>query len=123
MAVDTSAALLTDTTTGLKLEQFNNTRKVGYTRFGVADYTFNYTIPTNVWMHLVYVGTTTGVSIHTNGVFAATNNVSITLPRNWLGAWSSGATDHFKGQLDEITLFNRDLTVAEIVQLYTNIVP
>src|ERR1035438_6276095 len=58
VAFDNSAILLGDAVTALKLEQFQNTRRVGFTRFGVGDYLFNYTAPTNTWVHLAFVSDT-----------------------------------------------------------------
>jgi len=40
----------------LKLEQYNLTHKVGLTSLSGQDLTFNYTVPTNTWTHLAFVG-------------------------------------------------------------------
>ena len=75
--------------------------------FTVADYSFNYIVPTNVWMHLAFVGMSSNTVLYAN---------SINLPRFTLGARESGV-DRMKGQLDETTIFNRALTPAEIQQV------
>ena len=111
-----SAALLADAATGLKLEQWPNTRQVGLTQFGVADYYFNYIVPPNVWTHLAFVGTPGGTILHLNGVAQETNAATINLPRGVMGGLNA-AGDPLKGLLDETVLFNRALTPAEIQQV------
>ena len=89
---------------------------MGFTRFGVADYSFNYIVPTNTWMHLTFVGTAAGTTLYTNGVQAASLAEVIPLPLQFLGRRDTGE-DRLKGLLDEITLFNRALSPEEIQQL------
>ena len=115
-APNTSAALLADVSTGLKLEQAATPRRVGYSQFGVADYSFSYTVPTNVWTHIAFVGTPGGTILYTNGVASETNAATINLPLQILGARPNGA-DRMQGLLDETTIFNRALTLAEIQQV------
>ena len=115
-APNTSAALLADVSTGLKLEQAATPRRVGYSQFGVADYSFSYTVPTNVWTHIAFVGAPGGTILYTNGVASETNAATINLPLQILGARPNGA-DRMQGLLDETTIFNRALTPAEIQQV------
>jgi len=115
-ATNTSAALLTDASTGLKLEQWQYTRRVGFTQFGVADHLFNTIVPTNVWTHLTFVGVPSGTILYVNGVAAETNATAINLPRGRIGGLLNGG-DHLQGVLDETTLFNRALSPAEIRQV------
>jgi hypothetical protein len=116
-AVGASAALLTDVSTGLKLEQAGGLRRVGFTQFGVADYSFNYTMPTNTWTHLAFVGRAGGTVLYTNGVVVETNAITINLPLGVMGALGGGAGDQLKAVVDETTIFNRALTPAEIQQV------
>lgn len=117
-ALNTSAALIGDRETSLKVEQYNNTHKVGFTQFGIADYVFNYIVPTNTWTHLVFVGTPTNTSLYVNGNFQESNPHSVNLPRNNIGADIVNGADIFHGTLDEIMLFNRALDPSEIFALY-----
>lgn len=112
-AIDPSAALISDDFTALKLEQWPSTRQVGFTQFGLADYNLGFVLPTNVWTHLTFVGTSTGTALFSNAVQVATSPAVVNLPRVILGARTTGQ-DHAKGSLDEITLFNRALTAEEI---------
>jgi hypothetical protein len=118
-APEDSAVLLSSTNAALKLEQYPNTKRVGITTWGIQDYSYNYTAPTGTWTHLVFVGTTTNTSLYTNGIFQGSLGVSIQLPRTTMGR---DITNRFnkalKGRLDEISLFNRLLTPAEILALY-----
>lgn len=116
-----SAALLGDANYSLKLEQFNGTHQVGISRFGVADDSFGYVAPAGTWVHLVFVGTGTNTLLYTNGVLRSSLPVSIPLPRSYLGAdlvRDSVDADHLLGELDEVALFNRVLSNAEIAALY-----
>lgn len=116
-ATEPSAALLTDPSTGLKLEQWHFTRRMGFTAFGVADYYFNYIMPVNVWTHLTFVSAPGATTIYANGTAVETNAATINLPLNILGVRENGL-DHLQGQLDEITLFHRNLSPTEIQRVF-----
>jgi hexosaminidase len=116
-AIGASAALLADAFTGLKLEQAATPRRVGFTQFGVLDYSFNYTMPTNTWTHLTFVSRAGGTVLYTNGVVVETNAATINLPLGVMGALGGGAGDQLKALIDETTIFNRALTPAEIQQV------
>ena len=108
-----SASLLGDGSTALKLEQFNYTRKVGFTRFGVADYTFNYSAPTGTWVHLAFVADTQ-TRLYVNGVLQDSNPNTINLPLGRLGYDSSGDADYMRGTLDEVRLWKVARSQAQI---------
>jgi hypothetical protein len=113
---DASAALLMDSTSALKLEQYGSmSRNVGVTQFGVADHTFNYTVPVNEWTHLAFVGTGSGITLYVNGAWQDALPISIPLPLESLGG---PAGDRLKGLVDEIAVFKRALAAEEIQQLH-----
>jgi len=116
-AAGPSAALLTDSVSGLKLEQWQFTQQVGFTAFGIADYSFNYITPANTWTHLTFVGGPGGTILYVNGTAQETNAATINLPLNILGVRETGL-DYLKGQLDETVLFNRALSPAEVQQVF-----
>ncbi len=107
-----SAALLADTYTALKLEQFNYTRQIGFTQFGVTDYLFNYAVPTNTWVHLAFV-CNTNTRLYVNGVLQDQNPATISLPLQQLGS-DPRFGDYFKGMLDEVRVWNVARSQAQI---------
>jgi GH25 family lysozyme M1 (1,4-beta-N-acetylmuramidase) len=123
-APGTSAAFLSDGTYSFKLEQYNGTRQVGITKFGVADYVFApaYTIPANTWTHMALVGTSTGTTLYANGTQVSSLTNSQPLPRKYMGVSfvTSGSviTDYMLGTIDEMATFNRALSAAEITAIY-----
>jgi hypothetical protein len=111
-----SAVLLYSSSTGLKLEQYGSPdRDVGFTAYGVADYTFNYEAPDGTWTHLAFVGTPDGMLLYTNGALADTNSATITLPMTSLGVV---AGDLLSGTVDEVATFDRALMDGQIMTLY-----
>jgi GH25 family lysozyme M1 (1,4-beta-N-acetylmuramidase) len=117
------AALSGDGNYELKLEQYNGTRQVGFTSFGVADYNFGYAVPQNSWTHLAFVASGTQMQLYANGSLAGTLATNIPLPRAYFGAGyvnSSGKfVDYLLGSLDEILIFNRALSGSEISAIYS----
>ena len=90
-------------------------RNVGVTDFGVADYSFNYTAPIGEGTPLVLVGTSSSTSLYVNGVLHDTLNLAFPLPRGQIG----GSTrDRLAGTLDDLFLFDRELTAGEIGRIF-----
>jgi len=125
----TSAALISDGTHTLKLEQYNDTHEVGMTELAVADWTFSpaYTAPAGTWTHLAFVASGSGASsvttLYTNGVVEGTIATNIPLGRATIGAdyVSSDAEyfDYLKGNLNDIALFDVALSAAQIRAIYS----
>lgn len=119
-APGSSATLLGSATSALKLEQYNGTRKVGFTLFGVSDNSFNYTAPLGTWTHLAFVGTTSNTALYANGVSIGSIATSFSLPRSTIGAdlASVWPADYLSGSVDEIMLYNQALSPSQISALY-----
>jgi hypothetical protein len=114
------AAFLSDDQFALKAEQIQSGRKVGLTRYHVADWAFNYVLATDQWAHMAFVGLSNRTDLYVNGALQDSLPVSINLPIGSVGKRTSiSPLDQFKGQLDEIMLFGRDLSSAEITALYS----
>lgn len=111
-----SASLFSSGNGALKLEQFSGTRKVGFTKFGAADYVFNYSVPAGSWTHLAFVGTPTGVILYVNGVATDTNANSISLPLNRFGGTNA---EILNAQVDEVTVWNTARTPQQIQAAYS----
>jgi hypothetical protein len=111
-----SSVLWVDGATALKLEQFSFTRKVGFTEFGVADYAFNYIAPVGSWVHLAFVGEGANTLLYVNGALQETIAANIALPLGQFGSDNFG--DRLKGLVDELSVYNRALSAAEIQAIY-----
>lgn len=117
---DVSSALFMSSTHALKLEQYGTAdRRVGFTAYGVGDYSFPFTVPAE-WTHLVFMDTAAGTVLYANGVQVGLNSLRIPLPLDYLGG---GTTDRLKGAVDEIYVFNRELTPQEIQDLSLSPLP
>ncbi|PYI53446.1 family 20 glycosylhydrolase [Paenibacillus flagellatus] len=91
--------------------------KVGFTRNGINDYSFQYALPADGnWKHLTFVGNAQGTSLYVDGTFSETHPVRIKLPLQAVGK----TTSSFKGTVDELRVYDRALGAAEIAQLYAS---
>ena len=116
----TNTVLLSGGQGEIKLEQWKNTQKVGITEFGVKDYTFNYTVPVDKWVHLTFVSDSTGTTLYVNGAYQDHLDVTINGPVKRIGANAkSGLADSgsLYGTLDELSVYNRALSADEVKEL------
>lgn len=108
--MDSPAALFT--ATSLRLEQAAPLNHVGITDYNVADYSFAYIAPVGTWVHLTFVGNSlTSTSLYVNGALTDTMSQGINLYVYKLGGDKASS---FSGTLDEVQVYNRTLTAAEI---------
>jgi hypothetical protein len=115
---NTSTATLVDgATTVIKLEQYSNTHRVGVTRRGVADWSFNYTTPLHQWVHLTLSSGGGSIRLYVNGVLQDTLVVSLAMPFTGLGH----ATEGMNAWLDDIVVYERALDAWEVQNLYEGI--
>jgi hypothetical protein len=110
-----SAVLMASPTSALKLDQYDNTLMVGFTAYGVADYVFNYEAPTNTWVNLVFVGTSSNTLLYADGFLQDSNSASITLPMTSIGNPSG---DFLSATVDEVAMFGTALLEGQIRTLY-----
>ncbi|HUW19298.1 MAG TPA: LamG-like jellyroll fold domain-containing protein, partial [Sedimentisphaerales bacterium] len=118
---NTNAALLDSINYSLKLEQYPSTNKVGFTAYGVADYTFNYEAPTGTWVHLVFVGSQAETRLYVNGTSADAVSTGISCPVARIS--STTASRPLKGVIDEVRVYSRGLNAAEVLNLYNQASP
>lgn len=111
-----SQAMLNSAVYSLRLEQYNNTYKVGFTHYGIADYPFNYTANIEEWVYLVFVGTSSDVSLWGNGSFIGSIGASINCPMDTI----SRDLDALNAVLDDVAVLNRELSESEIIDTYNN---
>lgn len=121
-APGTGAALCSDGAGELKLEQYNGTHQVGFTKFTYWDQNFGYTVPQNTWTHLVFVASGNQMQLYANGTPAGTIATNMPLPRAYFGvgyvASNGNLVDYLLAGVDETMFFNRALSAAEVSSLY-----
>jgi Concanavalin A-like lectin/glucanases superfamily len=102
----------------LKLEQFDNTHQIGYTKYGIIDATFSpgATAPLNEWVHIAYVNRAADdrVSLYVNGNLAGTRIDHFDLSRDQIGSWADTIPESPLAIMDEVVLYSRALSAAEI---------
>jgi len=100
-----------------------------WTPNGSVNVTF--TVPASNWIHLVAVGNGSTMRIFTNGVLAGSSAATTTGSSSFGFNIGGGGifdqeTNYFVGQIDEVAVYHRALSDAEIVGLYTaglNVLP
>ncbi|HVK22398.1 MAG TPA: family 20 glycosylhydrolase [Actinokineospora sp.] len=110
----TDTQLLRGTNSSIKVEQNGTTNRVGITQYGVGDFSFNYTLPLNVWTHLAIVAAPTGTTLYANGV--AVQTITQTVP---LAQASIGGDRAFGGTLDELRVYDEALSATQVAALHS----
>ena len=120
-----NAVLLEGDEGELKLEQYENTNKVGVTRYPVnhanaKDAASGYELPIGQWTHLTFVGTPLGTSLYVNGVLSETMPVGISGPAKRLGAGDAKHgtnAGNMAATIDDLQLYSRAMTASEVAAL------
>ena len=115
----TSVALFDSSAYSFRGEQYNGTRAVGVTKYGVADYLFSpeYQIPLLTLVNLTLVISGSVAILYANGVQKGTiSGVDIKFPRTDIGRNNPNV---FNGLIDNARIYNRALSAQEIMRLYT----
>jgi hypothetical protein len=109
------ARLMNSPTASFRLEQYNHTNRVGLTVPQSLDFAYNYTAPVGSWVHLAFVADGLQTALYVNGLFSQNNGgFAMGCPRDYLG---SEDFNSMRGLLDEVRLFSRRLSEAEIKSL------
>ena len=107
----------------IKLEQWNETHKVGITRFGDTDHTFDYAAPLGEWVHLTLVGTAAVTTLYVNGVARPTAlGYGVDLPLERIGAYAGGAGS-LHAVLDDVRVYGYAMGAAQVAALYGEATP
>lgn len=109
-----SAALFINSQYALKLEQFGTDRRVGFTKFGIDDYAFDYQAPVDQWVHLALVGSLTSTRLLVNGIPQGELPISLPIPLEFFGYSSGFPTDQLRGEVDELRVWRLERTEAQI---------
>jgi len=111
-------------TTSIRLAGWTSVGEAGFTLYGVADYQFtpaagltlnDLVIQQDVWLHLVWRNNGSGTQFFMDGQLAASTADMIDLPLLTIGGRSGGTSDQLQGVLDEVVVFDRALSDAEIL--------
>ena len=104
--------LLQGSNYGIKIEQYNQSNKVGFTRYGTYDYKFNHYVTIAEWEHIAIVNNGSKTYLYVNGIVTdSTTRINWKLPMNSIGA-AGNATLY--GTIDEMRIWNDARTAAEI---------
>jgi hypothetical protein len=101
----------------------NGTNRVAVTTSGVWNLeTNNNAVSTNTWQHIVYTRDGTTQKLYVNGVSQSllTDNpqtLSNTTNVRLIGAFPT-ASQYFSGVIDEVRVYNRALSAAEVLEHY-----
>ena len=121
----TTVPLLSSKDYAIKLEQWPSTGKVGVSWQDRNNFAFDYSVPFNTWTHLTFVGTTAGVSLYVNGKpLQWSDSVKwMSCPMDSLGyrkdyLSKGNNVDYMTGGIDDVKIFDRVLTDAEILDIY-----
>lgn len=74
-------------------------------------------VPLNTWTHLAATYDGTAIRVYVNGVEEKVTGATGEFPQSWGPLWIGGdqwASDYFPGVIDEVRLYDRALSVAEI---------
>lgn len=99
---------------GLRLEQIATVKKVGFTKYGVQDYSFDYTAPANRWVHLTFVCSEADLRLYADGKEVGTNPSRISLPMVRFGARGGY---HLGAVVDDVLIYQRALGPFDIERL------
>lgn len=106
-----------DNVDGKKLMfMWNNTTGVGFGNVAIG----NSDIPLGVWTHVAASSNGSTVTFYVNGVADGTASVGslCTSGSIILGVNFAGGDEYFNGAMDEVRLYNRALSAAEIANVY-----
>ena len=117
-SLKSGAALVSSDNGAIKLEQGEG-GKVGLTRYGIADWSYNYVLPTNRWTHVALVAVPGATRLYIDGTLEDILPNNIVLPLNRIGIGKDAGVDLFKGALDELVVFSRALSSEEVTVLYS----
>lgn len=99
---------------------FSNSSINIYTTTGFSSFAFP-TFQTNTWYHIVANRTSGTLRVYVNGVESSTGGVADTANyRIGLIGYYPNTSSYYSGTIDDVRMYNRALTVAEIQTLYRN---
>lgn len=104
--------LLSSKAGALKLMQ-HGTGKVGFTRYGTADHSFDHTLPLDRWTRLTWVTSPGRTTLYADGKRVGAIEASIPLPLRSIGTEKAS----LRGDLDELVTWDEALSPDEVARL------
>ena len=96
----------------VRLDQWSTSNKVGFTRTGTYDASFNKSTTLNEWVHVAIVFTSDSSTLYINGAYHSKNNqTNFKIPTNSIG---TGGSATITATIDELRIWNDARTAAEI---------
>ncbi|NSL87079.1 DUF5110 domain-containing protein [Chitinophaga sp. Mgbs1] len=116
--ITTYSTLLTagDYESGIRLEQYNNTNKIGLTRKGKFDVLFDYELPVGKLTHLCLVADSVSTALYIDGKFIQRIDKSIPLPCTQIGLDADGFGT-LNATVDELRMWDTQLSPETIARL------
>lgn len=77
--------------------------------------------PTGTWTHVVGTFDSSAVKVYVNGEYkdsTSAGNISYSNYQTTIGAYSGGGGGYLTGDIDDVRIYNRALTPAEVADLY-----
>jgi hypothetical protein len=119
-----SQGLIGGLDSAIKAEQWNDTGTLGYTNFGVIDIDLGVPTPAE-FAHVVFVQTGAGVELYLDGSAVASDATTMELSREVIGGGNlndtGGLGDPLDGLIDELVIYDRPLSSAEIMDHFNSI--
>lgn len=113
----------TDGTSGFRLEQYINNNRIGITKAGIADWSFNYQLPLGEWVHLAFTCDGATMRLFVNGQSTGgTINGNINMPMGMIGLNTTGA-GALNAKIDELRIWNAVLPTASIASYMHETIP
>jgi len=88
-----------------------------YFRISSVNYTVSSTIVSETWNHVVFTRNGTNVKCYINGVLDKTTTVPVYSTWQYIGAQLASGNNPFNGKLDQLTIFNYELSQDQVTQL------
>ncbi|GLW96769.1 alpha-L-fucosidase [Microtetraspora sp. NBRC 16547] len=99
----------------IKLEQYGSGGKVGFTKVGVQDYAFDYSVPLGRWTQLTFVSDGSATTLYVDGERRQTLPQTIALPQAYFGQLN-GTT--LNGAIDDAAVYAQALTDEQVRAQY-----
>lgn len=115
-SIKTDAVILDSPEASIKLQQWPDTGSVGFTRYGVEDYVFDFQAPIDTWSHLTFLNDGNSTALYANCSYLNNHPNTIDLPMNLIGNKIDG-NSNLHADLDELKVFDRTLKDIEIESL------